>query len=160
MADPKALTLDMERLYYPKWWLKLVGFWSAYDFPPAASVPFHADDDDGGGGGGGNTNDDSATADEAALGPGGTAPPSSSSAAWLASAATYALVAAASACAGFLAATKQPSSSSAAAAAAPGGLAVELGAMGRRAGARRGYGAIPDGGGVPGSHPVHIQVGV
>lgn len=36
MSDPAAVKggLDMRRLFYPKWYLKVVGFWSEYDYPP------------------------------------------------------------------------------------------------------------------------------
>jgi dipeptidase len=35
LADPNSFTgIDMRRLFYPKWWLKVAGFWTEYDFPP------------------------------------------------------------------------------------------------------------------------------
>ena len=38
LEDPSAPTINLRRLFYPKWWLQTVaGFWSAYDFPPADS---------------------------------------------------------------------------------------------------------------------------
>jgi hypothetical protein len=38
LEDPSAPTINLRRLFYPKWWLQTAaGFWSAYDFPPADS---------------------------------------------------------------------------------------------------------------------------
>ena len=35
LEAPDAPSINMRRLFYPKWWLKTVGgFWSAYDYPP------------------------------------------------------------------------------------------------------------------------------
>jgi len=35
LEDPTAPSINVRRLFYPKWWLKTVGgFWSAYDYPP------------------------------------------------------------------------------------------------------------------------------
>lgn len=40
LADQSALTpIDMRRLFYPKWWLKVAGYWSKFDKPPDY-VPF------------------------------------------------------------------------------------------------------------------------
>jgi hypothetical protein len=34
VGDPHSMgELDMRRLFYPRWWLKVAGFWSKYDFP-------------------------------------------------------------------------------------------------------------------------------
>jgi hypothetical protein len=36
MADADATVIDMQRLFYPKWWLKVAGFWN---YPKAPPVP-------------------------------------------------------------------------------------------------------------------------